>query len=175
MSSIRSAYRPMVDTSHRSQSSQRKLITCSQCIQFTNVIAFHVPGFGLSWLESSRTLSFASELRYQFRVCGLMPTASKWIKNVSTNVSAITKKPALLRTVRRLPVSNSQALLRDSCCGFPVEAGRRCPDPSEETALRGVPNGARTRNLMIHSQALCRLSYRHREHSEKRRVSRVLF
>ena len=30
-----------------------------------------------------------------------------------------------------------------------------------------VPNGARTRNLMIHSQALCRLSYRHRELSEK--------
>ena len=39
-----------------------------------------------------------------------------------------------------------------------------------------VPNGARTRNLMIHNQALCRLSYRHREllEIEKSKPSSVL-
>ena len=38
----------------------------------------------------------------------------------------------------------------------------------------GVPSGARSRNLLFHRQALCRLSYRH--HSEEGgRVSRVLF
>ena len=38
----------------------------------------------------------------------------------------------------------------------------------------GVPSGARSRNLLFHRQALCRLSYRHHV-EEGGRVSRVLF
>ncbi len=40
--------------------------------------------------------------------------------------------------------------------------------------LSGVPSGARSRNLLFHRQALCRLSYRHHV-EEGGRVSRVLF
>ena len=41
----------------------------------------------------------------------------------------------------------------------------------------GVPSGARSRNLLFHRQALCRLSYRHHMTNEEYggRVSRVLF
>lgn len=43
-----------------------------------------------------------------------------------------------------------------------------------DTTLRGVPSGARSRNLLFHRQALCQLSYRHHV-EEGGRVSRVLF
>src|SRR3954463_12958199 len=40
--------------------------------------------------------------------------------------------------------------------------------------LPGVPNGARSRNLLFHRQALCRLSYRHRRGGWESKPSSVL-
>lgn len=58
-----------------------------------------------------------------------------------------------------------------------LAAGNWSPAASICTSLSvlpGVPSGARSRNLLFHRQALCRLSYRHHD-EEGGRVSRVLF